>query len=426
MQTTPAEHAQPNQPAGSGRARSDLPRAVRLREDHWRSAAERLVAPSGVRGAAARAAAERFLMSADAIGIDMRLSWGVLDHTGKSVREVCLAVLSPGRAAMLLLSGTSENPTSTPTNTPIPPHTSTTNSKSGFHLPTRFRRNPPPPIPKTSQTNTQDSTSASPDLDHALSIPARYPLHAERVACILAATDALSDPADAGLPFDQASTPVIAQALLETKEHAGLAAFIDAGYLRVGQLAYLRANTTAATADNNHLQPVPTYWPTGIRVLPLADLPEPDRDKAIIQALERTYEGTLDCPELCGLRSTADVLDSHKSVGEFDPALWWIVMHDDQPAGCSLLNVNPPLQAAELVYFGLSQSIRGKGLASPLLRLSMAAACRSKRATIKSVLCAVDLRNTPALRLYKRAGFEQTQVRIPLIRQLGPQNKKNP
>lgn len=423
MQTTPAEHAQPNQPAEPGRARSSLPRAVRLREDHWRSAAERLVAPSGVRGAAARAAAERFLMSAEAIGIDMRLSWGVLDQTGKSIREVCLAVLSPGRAAMLLLSGTSENPTSTP---PTPHNTSTTNNKTGFHLPTRFRRHPPPPIPNSSQTNTQDSTSPAPDNDHAQSIPARYPLHAERVSCILAATDALSDPAAAGLPFDQASAPVIAQALLEIKEHAGLAAFTDAGYIRVGQLAYLRANTTAATADNDHLQPVPTDWPSGIRVLRLSDLPEPDRDKAIIQALERTYEGTLDCPELCGLRSTTDVLDSHKSVGEFDPALWWIVMHDDQPAGCSLLNVNPPLQAAELVYFGLSPAIRGKGLASPLLRLSMAAACRSKRATIKSVLCAVDLRNTPALRLYKRAGFEQTQVRIPLIRQLGAKNKKNP
>ena len=310
------------------------------------------------------------------------------------------------------------NPTSTPPTPPPPPTTNPVSTCPPASVatpsPSQIPHRPTHKIPQALH-----QTTTTPD------DPARYPLHAERVACILAATTHSFRPRRSRPALRPNLGPCHRTSTPRNKENAGLAAFIDAGYMRVGQLAYLRANTTAATADNDHLQPVPTDWPVASACsgFPTSQNPTATRPSS---SLERTYEGTLDCPELCGLRSTTDVLDSHKSVGEFDPALWWIVMHNDQPAGCSLLNVSPPLQAAGLVYCGPSPAIRGQGLASPLLRLSMAAACRSNRATIKSVLCAVDLRNTPALRLYKRAGFEQTQVRIPLIRQLGAKNKKNP
>ena len=39
-------------------------------------------------------------------------------------------------------------------------------------------------------------------------------------------------------------------------------------------------------------------------------------------ALDRSYVDTMDCPELCGMRATADILASHKATGEFDPSLW--------------------------------------------------------------------------------------------------------
>ena len=214
------------------------------------------------------------------------------------------------------------------------------------------------------------------------------------------------------------SAPVLAQALLEPRETAGLAAFREAGFMQVGELAYLRADAATSTI----LMPPDVWhnlsWPDGVRVLRVVDLPEGQRDEAVVAALEATYEGTLDCPELCGLRSPEDVLASHKSVGDFNPALWWLVLLDGRPAGCSLFNVNPPLSSAELVYFGLAPSLRGRGLSSPLLSVSMSAACaRTSGAPsgVRSVLCAVDLRNTPALRLYRRAGFERTQVRIPMI-----------
>jgi len=370
------------------------PQAVQLRQEHWRSAAERLVATTGVNGATIRAAADRFLISAGSIGIDMRLSWGVLDPTGRNVREVCLAVLSPGRAAMLLTSGNSESPI------------------KAFPFAGRLRRsNEEHTSHDMAEVSQPNSASHQSPTNHP-----RYPRHADRVACITAATNALSNCSVKDLPIGPDSAPVIAQALLEQKEKAGIASFQDAGYLQVGQLAYLKY----AVKEHGQTppQPDPNDWPPGIRVVPLSSIPEREQDETLVRSLEQTYTGTLDCPELCGLRSTRDVLESHKAVGEYNPTLWWIVYHNDQPAGCSLLSINPSLSAAELVYFGLAPSIRGKGLASPLLRLSMQAACRSTRAGVRSVLCAVDLRNTPALRLYKRAGFEQTQIRIPMIKKL--------
>ena len=37
------------------------------------------------------------------------------------------------------------------------------------------------------------------------------------------------------------------------------------------------------------------------------------------------------------------------------------------------------------------------------------------------ITCAVDTRNAPAMKLYKRAGFERFGLRVPLVRSLVPQ-----
>ena len=76
------------------------------------------------------------------------------------------------------------------------------------------------------------------------------------------------------------------------------------------------------------------------------------------KALERSYVDTLDCPELCGLRVVDDVLESHRSVGVFDPGMWWLVMAEDEPEGCMLLSACPEQNAVELVYLGISPRLR--------------------------------------------------------------------
>jgi GNAT superfamily N-acetyltransferase len=134
----------------------------------------------------------------------------------------------------------------------------------------------------------------------------------------------------------------------------------------------------------------------------------PDRELLFQDALERTYVQSLDCPELTGLRRTADVLAGHRAADVFDPALWWVAMHSQEPVGVILINRIPSEPALELVYMGVAQVARGTGVADALLGRAVVAASKVS-ATILAL--AVDERNTPARRMYTRWGFLETGAR---------------
>src|SRR5437660_4997313 len=55
-------------------------------------------------------------------------------------------------------------------------------------------------------------------------------------------------------------------------------------------------------------------------------------ESAFAKVLQQTYEGTLDCPELCGARTIDEILAGHRGEGKFDPAYWWLVQEADCPA----------------------------------------------------------------------------------------------
>jgi hypothetical protein len=123
------------------------------------------------------AAARRFIESARDLDIDLSLLWGVLDASGTQVRQVCLAVIGAGRTAMLFLSGD-------------PPR-------------------------KRAPTDAQSLS--------------------ERTALVHAACAALSGP----IPGKSAKGVRLAQALLEPRETAALEAFLNSGFTRIGDLAYM-------------------------------------------------------------------------------------------------------------------------------------------------------------------------------------------
>jgi len=222
---------------------------------------------------------------------------------------------------------------------------------------------------------------------------------AERVDALSTACRDLADPATLGRETR------LAQALPEPGEVWAVRAFLEAGFTKVGDLAYLKRSLS------DPLPAAPEGWPEGVRARQVTRF-EADRG-AIIRALDRSYVDTLDCPELCGLRETADVLESHRATGAFDPALWWIVELGGEPHGCMLLSRAPEHQSVELVYLGLSPELRGRGVGKRLLDLGLS---RLSGETAESVACAVDLRNTPALRLYGRAGFKEFSRRVALVR----------
>jgi ribosomal protein S18 acetylase RimI-like enzyme len=224
----------------------------------------------------------------------------------------------------------------------------------------------------------------------------------------------------------------LAQALVDPPGLELVAAFTAASFQQLGDLAYMRRSFVFETTPSRR---PPADWPAGIAVRSYAELTGAhttgDIEQRFILALERSYIGTLDCPELCGVRSHDDVLASHRAVGQFDPRLWWLVTIDDRPEGCLLLNANRDGDSVELVYIGLGPDLRGKRLAERLMRFALDELSHVLRSGVGvagslklpmhgGITCAVDTRNAPALRLYARLGFSRFASRIPLIRALAP------
>lgn len=205
----------------------------------------------------------------------------------------------------------------------------------------------------------------------------------------------------------------IIQALPEPREAWSLNAVTRAGLQHVGDLAYLRRTFTPLVRKAVQ----PPRWPAGFTIKPFSAYPATLRDAILVRLLDQTYVDTLDCPELCGLRETVDILASHKSTGVYDPADWFIVERDTQPVACMLLNRCPDQRVIELVYLGIVKSARGQGLGRALMDHAHKVFPADG---YDSICCAVDKRNTPALTLYTRVGFRSFAERGAYVRTVAP------
>jgi ribosomal protein S18 acetylase RimI-like enzyme len=126
------------------------------------------------------------------------------------------------------------------------------------------------------------------------------------------------------------------------------------------------------------------------------------------QTLLRTYEGTLDCPELSGLRSGEEVLAGHRSQGVYDPRRWWLGMHEGGPVGVLLMTELPETGDWDVAYMGVVPEARRCGFGSELLLWALADA---RAAGVARVVLSVDVRNRPAWELYRRIGFQPSDRR---------------
>lgn len=121
-------------------------------------------------------------------------------------------------------------------------------------------------------------------------------------------------------------------------------------------------------------------------------------ESAFAEVLARTHAGTLDCPEILGVRTPAEVLAGHRGAAEFDPERWWVA----GDAGIVLLNATDP-DVWDVAYLGVAPEARRRGLGSELTRKAL---FEAKAAGMTMLTLAVDTRNEPARALYRRAGFE--------------------
>ena len=133
-------------------------------------------------------------------------------------------------------------------------------------------------------------------------------------------------------------------------------------------------------------------------------------ESALLALLPRTYEGSLDCPGLAGLRTAAESLAGYAAVGSSGVEHWRLVEVEGRLAGCLLMADHPGDGPRELVYLGLVPEVRGRGLG---VALSHWAQWEARAAGKRVLVLAVDVGNAPALRVYSDAGFsiwEQRRV----------------
>lgn len=198
----------------------------------------------------------------------------------------------------------------------------------------------------------------------------------------------------------------LAQALPDPADTWACEAFVRAGLREVGDLAYL----SLVLSGSRRRPPEP---PSGVELRRAGRLTRgADDRRRLLDLLDRTYEGTLDCPELCGMRDIEDILDSHLSAGEFDERHWLIARDATGDVGCCLVSLTDQGATGELAYIGFAPEARGRGLARWLLQTSIYG-LRATRA--QRLVCAVDRRNAPAARLYESLGFREFASRRALV-----------
>jgi len=119
--------------------------------------------------------------------------------------------------------------------------------------------------------------------------------------------------------------------------------------------------------------------------------------------LQATYAGSLDMPELEGARALDDILESHRAAGRFVAERWRLGRILDKPEAAAVLLMAevPGRNVWEIIYLGLTPAARGRGLGRAVIQHALELA-RDRAPWLE---LAVDLRNTPALRLYEAAGF---------------------
>jgi mycothiol synthase len=203
----------------------------------------------------------------------------------------------------------------------------------------------------------------------------------------------------------------LAQLLIDPAATTLRQAYVQTGFTELAELIYLQREV-------KKFPPVAPLPPS----LRLENY-SPQNHALFVQTIARSYEQSLDCPGLSGLRDMEDVMLGHKGAGEFDPALWFLLSENDEPRGVLLMAIATHADALELVYLGLAPEARGRGFGEMLMKLALLSVVRQSRAQIT---LAVDSRNAPAMKLYFRHGMKRMGSRAAMIRVLTSEREEPP
>lgn len=193
----------------------------------------------------------------------------------------------------------------------------------------------------------------------------------------------------------RAAGVVLVQALLTPGAANDEALFSRAGFSLLADLDYLVGFNRLAPHEDS--------------ALPLVfEAYAPRSHNRFRQLVERTYEGSLDCPALDGLRDVDDVLAGYRVTGRFDPRHWLLARVEGVDVGCLVLADDPRLDQWELIYMGLVPEARGRRWGRLLVAHAQRLAARAGR---KRMMLSVDRANAPAVRTYTHLGFVRCDER---------------
>lgn len=186
----------------------------------------------------------------------------------------------------------------------------------------------------------------------------------------------------------------VIQTLIREPERSRTDALVRAGFRYITQLAFLSRTCSPEDAK---------FVPKRLHFRPVSQL-----DGEFADVLMQTFDGTLDVPELNGTRSTDEVLAGYRRVAGDEPPLYWMIECERATVGVLMLTPHSDDPTIELTYVGLVPSARGRGLGREAVDFALARAANSAR---HSVQLNVDVRNEPALGIYRDRMFRTDDLR---------------
>ena len=195
----------------------------------------------------------------------------------------------------------------------------------------------------------------------------------------------------------------LVQSLLDPSDRVGRDLYGSHQFREMAELLYLHAQVARALPAVS--LPSGFWWRTySDELRPLFE-----------QVIQESYQQSLDCPALNGMRTIGDVVSGHQASGEFDPRFWFLLSEADRPCAVVMLSRVPRTDMAELVYLGLAPAARGRGISDLMIRQAFHAV---REMNLSRLTLAVDSKNIPALRLYYRHGMQRVGSKIAMMRDL--------
>jgi ribosomal protein S18 acetylase RimI-like enzyme len=130
--------------------------------------------------------------------------------------------------------------------------------------------------------------------------------------------------------------------------------------------------------------------------------------------VDRTYQASLDCPAVRGVRTAAEMLDTHQAAGNFDPARWRIYQSAGSDVGVLLLGDDyPESDNWEVLYLGVVPEARGQGWGRAILLDGLQ---QARRGHAEALCITVDSQNTYAIAVYEQLAFARVMLRAVHLR----------